>query len=323
MERYIDYTDLFRKTLTDLGFDVVLVPNTFDIPYDPVVGWPVKLPTVEFKPNTLLVMHFQDFATIQNGKVLELERITQHYGEHAGQILVTHWNRDLASQYAGPIHLIEFCNHNYALIHKLKQQRHEWEHVVANQQRHGWLCLNGRLCHHRRRAVDVLQNWPNGLLSYGTEIPLPQWNYATYRGTDNDENFIRLAHLYSQRAVNIVTETEYNTYPGIISEKTILAMLACQIPIVIGYAGIVEHMRGMGLDTFDDVVDTTYDSLPNETRLEHALKSNRALITGAVDTAKLWDRLLSQQQYVLNQLPTWYETQFITQATALAQRLLT
>lgn len=319
---YVDYTALFRDTLTALGFDVVLVPNAFDIPYNPVTGWPVKLPDVEFRENTLLVMHFQDFATVQNNQVIELERVTQHYGSRANQILVTHWNRDLRSQYSGPIHLIEFCNHNYALIHKLKQRKNEWESVIANPNRFGWQCLNGRMCHHRRRAVDVLQHWPNGLLSYGTEIPLPQWDYSTYRGTDNDENFVRLAHLYAQRAVNIVTETEYNTYPGIVSEKTILAMLACQIPIVIGYPGIVAHIRDMGLDTFDDVVDTSYDQLPNETRLEQALLSNKQLITGEKSIAPYWSRLVRQQQYVLNQLPIWYENQFVFQAQQLAKKLL-
>jgi hypothetical protein len=178
------------------------------------------------------------------------------------------------------------------------------------------------MCYHRRRVVDVVQSWPNGSLSYGNEIPLTKWNYATYRGTDNDENFIRLAPLYAQHAVNIVTETEYNTYPGIITEKTVLAMLACQIPIVIGYPGIVAHIRDMGLDTFDDVVDNSYDLLPNDTRLEQALLRNKRLITGEIDVSVYWSRLKSQQNYVLRQLPIWYENNFCTQAQRLAHRLL-
>jgi hypothetical protein len=318
----MDYTALYRNTLENLGFDVVLVPNAFDVPYNPESGWPVKLPRVEFKSNTLLVMHFQDFVTVQNNQVLELEILEQHYGSYSNQILVTHWNRDLKSVYSGPINLIEFCNHNYALINRLNQRKSEWVNVIDNIARLGWQCLNGRMCYHRRRVVDVVQSWPNGSLSYGNEIPLLKWNYATYRGTDNDENFIRLAPLYAQHAVNIVTETEYDTYPGIITEKTVLAMLACQIPIVIGYPGIVSHIRDMGLDTFDDVVDTSYDFLSNDTRLEQALLRNKKLITGKIDVSVYWSRLKSQQNYVLRQLPIWYENNFSSQAQRLAQRLL-
>ena len=122
-----------------------------------------------------------------------------------------------------------------------------------------WQCLNGRMCTHRRRAVDILQHWPNGMLSYGNEIPLPEWAYSTYRGTENDDNFIRLADVYGSCAVNIVTETEYNTTPGIISEKTLMAFAAQQIPIVIGHSNAVQHCKELGFDMFDDLVDTSYD----------------------------------------------------------------
>jgi len=318
----MDYSILFKETFEKLGFDVVGVWNAFDMPYNPESGWPLKLPKINFTPNTLLIMHFQDFVTVKNNRVVELDILQNYYGHNAGQILVTHWNRDLKSVYSGPINLIEFCNHNYALINRLATRKFEWVDIIENTDRSGWLCLNGRTCYHRRRVVDVVQSWPNGTLSFGNEIPLAEWNYATYRGTDNDENFIRLAPLYAQHAVNIVTETEYNTYPGIITEKTVLAMLACQIPIVIGYPGIVSHIRDMGLDTFDDVVDTSYDLLPNDTRLEQALLRNKKLITGEIDVSVYWSRLKSQQNYVLQQLPIWYKNNFGAQAQRLAQHLL-
>jgi len=318
----LDYCDLYIQTLKEQGFEPVLIPNAFDTPYDSVLGWPVKLPQVKFNKRTILVMHFQDFVTIRQGQILELAKLEKHYGANADKILVTHWNRDLAKLYHGPINLIEFSNHNYALMNRLAQQTKTWLPQVSSTARSGWMCLNGRICHHRMRVRDVLQSWPNGCLSFGTEISLPEWNYATYRGTDNDENFQRLAALYGRHAVNIVTETEYDTTPGIITEKTLLAMLAGQIPVVIGYAGIVEHLRDLGLDVFDDLVDVTYDSLPNSVRAEQALEKNKHVILGPINFAQYWPRLQKQQQRVLIELPAWYQQNFCRQVTELAQRLL-
>jgi hypothetical protein len=118
---------------------------------------------------------------------------------------------------------------------------------------------------------------------------LDEWAYNTYRGTENDENFVRLGKIYGSCAVNIVTETLYDHAPGLFCEKTLFAMLAEQIPIVIGSQGLVASLRDRGFDMFDDLVDTSYDCLPNETRLTAALESNQDLIVGKIDLAPYRD----------------------------------
>jgi hypothetical protein len=88
-------------------------------------------------------------------------------------------------------------------------------------------------------------------------------------------------------------------------------MLAEQIPIVIGSQGLVSSLRDRGFDMFDDLVDTSYDCLPNETRLTAALESNQDLIVGKIDLAPYRERLRAQREFVLNDYPAIMELRFI------------
>jgi hypothetical protein len=293
------YTKLFSTTLTSLGFDLVPVWNCFDPVHDPESGWPLKLPEVDFLPNTRVLLHFQDFVTISNGRVLELEKVEQHYGKYCDQVIVTYWNHGLDKIYSGPLKLIEFSNHNYDLVQAFNATRDQWMHRMAPARNTAWQSLNGRTCPHRYRVANILQHWDSGYLSLGNEIKLPQWDYSTYRGTENIDNFLRLIDVYSSCAVNIVTETEYNTPPGIITEKTFMAFAAGQIPIVIGHQGIVQHCQELGFDMFEDLVDVSYDQLPNDVRAEQALELNKNLILGNVDLEPYQQRLQQQRDFLL------------------------
>jgi hypothetical protein len=318
----IEYTTLFDQTFRGLGFDLVPQWNGFDPPYNAISGWPLKLPKTEFKANTLVLIHFQDFVTFDNDKIVELDAVEKFYGSHANQVVVTHMHHGLEKIYHGPVNLIEYSNHNCREMTRLAQRWHECSAAISQPKTKAWQCLNGRMCLHRRRVVDILQNWHNGWLSYGTEICLPSWNYATYRGTENDENFVRLLPVYGTAAVNIVTETQYDHRPGVICEKTLFAMAAQQIPILIGYPGIVADCKDMGLDVFDDVVDTSYDFLPNNQRVEQAILRNKDLIQGKIDLEKFQQRLQKQSQYVLNDLIKWYQNKFVQQAMLCATKIL-
>jgi hypothetical protein len=193
---------------------------------------------------------------------------------------------------------------------------------MQNSREQAWQCLNGRTCRHRQRAYWALRDLPNGTVTYGTERPLSHWNYSCYRGTENDDNFIALSWLYGHNAVNIVTETEYDTAPGIVTEKTLMAIAAGQIPIVIGHQGIVQHCRELGFDMFDDLVDTSYDTLPNDVRVEEAVRRNQDLIVGNRDLVPYQDRIRANRDYMLNDWPTLMELRFIRDCERLASDLL-
>jgi len=317
----MDYVQLFQNTLTNLGIDVYIEPNAFVPPYHPESGWPMKFPQVAWNHNTLLVLHFQDFVTFKNNRIVELDRVADHYGQNANKVLVTHMHPGLEKVYDGPVNLIEFSSHNYREIHRIRNRWPEWRHIIEQPRTQAWQCLNGRKCDHRRRVANILSKWSNGVLSYGTDIPLPEWDYGTYRGTENDENFIRLAKVYGSCSVNIVTETLYDPVPGLFCEKTLLAMMAEQIPIVIGTQGLVASIRAHGFDMFDDVVDTSYDALPNDIRLVNALELNQDLIQGKIDLAPYQDRLRKQREFVLYEFPKLMERQFIGDCEQLVNNL--
>jgi len=322
MDRITDYTRLFQQTFEDLGFDVVGVWNVFDLPYDWKLGWQCKLPAVDFKPNTVLIMYFQDRATVVNGRVVELELVQQHYGQYANQVVVAHMHSGLDEIYHGPIKLIEFNNHNYQLMNNLRRDRHSWNHIPKLTKTLNWQCLNGRTCQHRQRAVDILQHWSRGILSHADIIRLPEWDYTTYRGTTNEENFVRLSRVYGSCAFNIVTETVYEEFPGMYTEKTLLAFLAHQIPIMIAAPGLIEKLRLQGFDMFDDIVDHGYDTAPSDVRVETALESNREIILNLCNTQHLQSRLAANRELALVSLPNWYRTNFETCAREIAEQLL-
>lgn len=313
----MDHTVFFNQTLTSLGYDLVPVYNCFDLGYDPVQGWPLKLPDVNFKHNTLLLLHFQDFVTPTARGCIELDRVEQKYGAHAKQVLVTFWSHGLDQVYQGPVNLIEFSSHNIQTIQGALATQHQWQQFFDQPRTQAWQCLNGRMCLHRRRVVDQLLKFDNGTLSYGNEIALPEWSYQTYRGTENHDNFVRLAPLYARSAVNIVTETQYDSRPGIITEKTLQAMIAQQVPVVIGHPGIVQDCQELGFDMFEDLVDCSYDLAPNDSRAELAITLNQDLILGRIDLAPYQARLAAQRDFVLHH----YAQQCFDHFTAQARRL--
>jgi len=119
--------------------------------------------------------------------------------------------------------------------------------------------------------------------------------------------------------VNIVTETQYAVAPGIITEKTFMAMLAEQVPILIGYSGIVQDCVELGFDMFTDIVDISYDTLPNDQRIQCALESNQDLILGRVDLAPYQQRLRAQREYLLDDYPTIMELRFVRDCEQLSR----
>ena len=302
----MDYSALFAQQLTNKGVSFTPVYHCFESARSPDTGWSLRLPDFD---TDILLLHFQDLVNIQHGRVLELEQIEQRYGSRADRVVVTYWNHGLDRIYAGPVRLVEFSNHNYDLVNQLYQRWSEWQHIVDTPKTQAWQCLNGRMCDHRNRVMQVLQGWSSGVLSYHDRIRLPNYDYTQYT-YNNVDNFINLSYVYGTCSVNIVTETEYATAPGIISEKTLLAMAAEQIPIVIGHAGIVKHCEELGFDMFTDLVDVSYDHMPNDQRAEQAVLLNQDLIQGHIDLAPYQERLRAQREFLLDDYPTMMEMRF-------------
>lgn len=323
----MNFSHFVNQTMSSLGFEIIANYHVTCGNFDHDSGWPLNLPVTEFTAKTLVVLHFPDFITFRDGHWLELEAIERFYGKHCGQVLVTYWTADLDQFYHGPLNIIKFSNHNHDLCTALAADFDQWRHILTQPRTHAWQCLNGRICANRQRVVSMLKNWggSNSWLSLGTEIPLPCFDYSNYFGVNNYPNFLELSYVYGSAAVNIVTETQYLDITGIVTEKTLLAFAAEQIPIVIGHPGIVQHCRRMGFDMFDDVVDNSYDTISNDQgleRAEQALLRNRELIQGRIDLTPYRARLERNREWMLWGLPDCMEREFVIHVTALADQLL-
>ena len=301
------YNSLFAQPFHQAGLRVIYQPSCLINAYDGVC-WPIKFPAVDNWKNTVVIMHCQDFVSVKNGSCPELELIEQHFGANANRVIVVHWNINLKSIYTGPLHLVYFPTHSYELLLLIRDLSDEWKPNYKNNSTRAkrFQCLNGVPRSHRQLVVNWLdKNNIQGIVSFGTERPLVDYEYTNFViGFSNQGNWMVLQPIYTQCDVNIVTETMYYECPGIISEKTLMAILAMQIPIIIGYKGIVKHLEDLGFDVFRDIVNTEYDDFSDNIRWLTALESNRRLFTDPVPRKQLEERLVANREHALS---TWLE----------------
>ena len=302
------YNELF-SVFGNQQWQVVYQPSCLTRPYTNLY-WNIKYPDVKWNDNTVVVLHCQDFLSIHGNRCPELENITQYYGDRSRQVIVVHWNYDLGRVYSGPVNLIYFPTHTYEILCNLRSENfQDWrKRSLLDHRNYVWQCLNGIPRAHRRCTHQWLKSFGNGITCLGKIDPLPRDAYAdtyVWQGDPliNENNLVRLSWIYDHTWINIVTETQYTESPGIISEKTIFALISGQIPIIIGYQGIVEDCRRLGFDMFDDIVDHSYDNMEDGYRWRRALELNQHLLESTSDLSHLLPRLQAQKDWCLDQWP--------------------
>ena len=130
---------------------------------------------------------------------------------------------------------------------------------------------------------------------------MPQ-RILTHSDDDTDHNDRGTDHpAYTDACVNIITETTSRNATPQLTEKSFKPVLAGQFFIMIGSMGLIEYMRDLGIDVFDDVVDHSYDSvLDDRQRIAAAIKEIDRL-----NELELWklhaqckDRFIKNQQWL-------------------------
>ena len=314
------YNEVIVRPFEEQGFDVVFQPSCLGRPWSGA-KWPVIFPeNVEWKDNTIVVMHCQDWITVDHtGLCPELLEMEEWFGPAAHRVFVIVWNLDIP--YEGPLNLIYLPTHSYELITELRKTQDEWKPGLLEPRTKNWQCLQGWRKDHRTRLTELMQQFDNGILSYGKDIPLPGAEYNQFYAWDNVENWKNLQFVYSNCKTNVVSETWYAGYPSIISEKTLMAFMALQVPVVISYRGIVGHCEDLGFDMFRDVVETDYDTYQDDVRMEQAIVLNKSVVNGEYDYDALLPRLLRNQEYVLNEWPELLLEQFNNTVQGMCENL--
>lgn len=302
MPQFIDTESLLSAPWQHLGYEVTFHDGQRpEFPPKEHYGWPVIFPrNHQWTNESMFVLRFYDRLCTE-WTLDELRQVEQFAENNFDKIVVLHWELDLSSMYYGDLQLIHFPSHSYDMLWKIQRTRSQWQDQLLKPRRHRWQCLNGRIAQHRRDVLELLDH-QDGIVSLGDEIPLTVRTYSEYAEDTNDANWLHLLPVYSDCDINIVTETAYESL-GIVSEKTLMSLLALQVPIVIGHRGIVRECRQLGFDMFEDIVDTSYDDLPNDSRLFEAISRNQRLLEQGIDRSALMPRLLKNQQYVLDQWP--------------------
>jgi hypothetical protein len=315
----VHYNEIIQKPFIDAGFDVVYQPSCLQRPYTGK-SWTIQYPEVNWTDNTIVLMHCQDFVNVDNGMSIDLLNIEHHFGERSNQVVVIVWNLNIP--YEGPLNIIYFPTHSYEFLTELQKTQHIWGPKLLCDRDLSWQCLNGTIKPHRVNVAHYLQdNFANGILSLHDEIPLMGSEYSKNYSWDNVKNWELLQPVYSRCRTNIVTETMYSSQTNIVTEKTLMALLALQVPVVIGHKGVVAECQILGFDMFDDIVDIDYDYYPAETRWHQAIELNKSIINGSYCYDSLQSRLIANQEYVLHTWPSKLVEQFNNNAQDIALHL--
>lgn len=98
--------------------------------------------------------------------------------------------------------------------------------------------------------------------------------------------------VFEGTCVSLITEPVFWERETIVTEKTLMAIWAGTLPIWIGGWKCPDAMRDFGFDTFDDVIDHSYQDLSDpHDRCCRALLDNRHLLDQPRDMAPYQDRL--------------------------------
>ena len=279
------------------GFNqkITAILNKFDIMYKfvpsafnrPIVDsrWTLNLPHIEKSQwknsNFRLVIHAQDFCNYNsNNLCFELEAIEKTYEqEYHKQIIFLHWDHNLQNTYTGHIQCVEFPSHSWELVEGLKTQYKEWKSVHSNLNRkYNFLCLNGYPRNHRNKIYNILKDYKQGFVTHPVHNDYNLAPYAKYN-FDNVANFIKLKSLYKSAYTSIVTESIYSDTPGIITEKTLLAIAAKHPFMCIGHKQIHNELAERGFKNYDEIFDLGYDIMDSNLRLDEAIQSNILMLT--------------------------------------------
>ena len=138
-----------------------------------------------------------------------------------------------------------------------------------------YTCLNNNHQHHRSILVDALVK--DNLVDYGyvsnlkgddEDIEIPVYGYDDmFRYTnhqikienDNILDRFTVKGKLSNTYIDVVTETSHGLMP-FMTEKSVKPFYSLQLPIILGYTGIINDLREMGFDVFDDIIDHKYDT---------------------------------------------------------------
>ncbi len=145
-------------------------------------------------------------------------------------------------------------------------------------------CLNGTPWEHRKLMYLTLSRrsyFKDMIFTFGNRGSYESFSTGLVLTTEEKERFsflptdvtfldsdstigidVSINHpAFTDCYVNLVTETNVYANTPMLSEKTFKSILAGQLFILLASPGAVKFLRDIGIDTFDDIIDHSYDNI--------------------------------------------------------------
>jgi hypothetical protein len=160
----------------------------------------------------------------------------------------------------------EFLQQN--IVPDWKEKTHIFNFMINKPRPHRKFLLElirrfelDNFCHSLAWRSNPVNDIPVTDLKFGNEVVLDYGiknghfkNALTYQG-------LLQKTVFEPTCISLITEPVFYERETIITEKTLMAMYAGTIPIWVGGWCIPDYLKQAGFDTFDDIVDHSYQNL--------------------------------------------------------------
>ena len=136
--------------------------------------------------------------------------------------------------------------------------------------------------------IDTTQvNIPFTNYMFGPETLLPQGIMnGVYTNSEIYQNLLQ-STVFEPSCVSLITEPAFFQKETQHTEKTVMAIYGGTMPIWVGGWKLAEHLRKLGFDVFDDVIDHSYENMLDPwDRCYYAIKYNIDLLRNRDQTMK-------------------------------------
>ena len=138
---------------------------------------------------------------------------------------------------------------------------------------------------------------------FGPEVVMEQGvRNGSFRNAHTYQGLLQKT-VFEPTCVSLITEPVYYERETIVTEKTLMAMWAGTVPIWVGGWCIANWLKSRGFDTFDDVIDHSYQNLADpQDRVRQAVERNLHVLTNFEKTKQFVQQNQSRLQHNLSLL---------------------
>jgi hypothetical protein len=117
------------------------------------------------------------------------------------------------------------------------------------------------------------------------------WNYPEFKNDVFSSLKYTTKSHYADTVFNIITETTSENHQLNLTEKSFKAMANCHPYLVLGDVGTHQHIKDLGFNLYEDLIDYSFDSIENNgERLSQGLKQIRRMHALGKDGIMNWYR---------------------------------